>query len=57
MYILQAPVGDLFPSRANRKVPVLRANGGRRRVGVGGGLGLEGVQHLSDIYAILPAAG
>lgn len=42
IYILQAPVGDLFPSRANRKVPVLGANGGRRRLGVGGCLRLEG---------------
>lgn len=57
MYILQAPVEDLFPSRANRKVPVLGANGGCRRLGLSGGLGLEGTEDLLDICAILLASG
>lgn len=55
--ILQAPVGDLYPPRANWKVPDLRANGERRRFGVGDVLVLEEILHPLDTYAILIAAG
>lgn len=47
----------LFSPRANWKVLILRANGGCRLAGVGGGLGLEGTLHPLDIYTIFPAAG
>lgn len=57
MYIFQVLVGDFFLLCVNWKVFVLRVNGGCWWVGVGGGLGFEGVQYLLDIYVIFLVVG